>query len=614
MATSAENRKTAFALRVDTDIPLLEIDSNFWDAVTLDLGCTPNTGFMAILVLLRHTVKKLSLGGFDFYTEGNEPKLCHHNAYLRWGGDDVKKKPKKSHKQDPQIRFLREHVLPRKDVFLEPKVRKVLMKSSDVIGQQSNYRLTEYLKGKRVVLVGPSPHLKGQKLGKVIDGYDVVCRVNEVSPFGLEEDYGSRTDIIFHACHKDGVGNFITSLKKMGSKLKDTEFLIAPQRTADPYVKEGRYKKALSGVGCSIKFLSMDDWFWNLCSEQVGTHPNTGILAMLLLARSALKELFITGFSFYVQGWKPEERHHKAYIEYGGDAPTNRVEISSGHPQHQQRWWFRNKFLSANKDLVKVDSYLDCMLRLQHHNVHPLKGYKMPKNVYDCPGYFIMVDGMASYEVGQLRYGDALCAMGYALGIDSFAKMQLLYAFTKEGKGQLPKINALDQMQKLAASSRRCPTGILDVGAGRGEVGLALAHIGYNVQSVEPSSLFPELIKDTQAHYGFTNKTITINTDLVGAMDKIDWETLDTILFVESLEHITEADFNLVYPKILATLKKNKGRLIIVNWIDYHPIAVGRYAPAVEHCREMNDELYDTLAKDAKTTVFRKGSHLVLDY
>ena len=65
---------------------------------------------------------------------------------------------------------------------------------------QLNKDLLSILKGKRVAIVGPSPHLMGHNIGELIDSYDIVCRVNEVHPTGYESDYGDRTDIVFHNC------------------------------------------------------------------------------------------------------------------------------------------------------------------------------------------------------------------------------------------------------------------------------------------------------------------------------------------------------------------------------------------------------------------------------
>ena len=56
----------------------------------------------------------------------------------------------------------------------------------------------KYFDNKRIVLVGPSPHLIRKNLGKFIDSFDVVVRVNELGVVGeMSKDYGSRTDISF---------------------------------------------------------------------------------------------------------------------------------------------------------------------------------------------------------------------------------------------------------------------------------------------------------------------------------------------------------------------------------------------------------------------------------
>ena len=68
--------------------------------------------------------------------------------------------------------------------------------------------LNEIIKGKRVALVGPSPHLMGLEMGEKIDSYDVICRLNEVFPTGMGDDYGSRTDVSFWNLCNAAMPNF----------------------------------------------------------------------------------------------------------------------------------------------------------------------------------------------------------------------------------------------------------------------------------------------------------------------------------------------------------------------------------------------------------------------
>tara|TARA_Y200000002_G_scaffold364888_1_gene354272 strand:+ start:187 stop:873 length:687 start_codon:yes stop_codon:yes gene_type:complete len=50
--------------------------------------------------------------------------------------------------------------------------------------------------GKKVILVGNSPSLRGEALGKWIDSHDVVIRFNHCPMQGYSEDVGTRTDIL----------------------------------------------------------------------------------------------------------------------------------------------------------------------------------------------------------------------------------------------------------------------------------------------------------------------------------------------------------------------------------------------------------------------------------
>jgi len=60
--------------------------------------------------------------------------------------------------------------------------------------------MNSFFKNKRVAIVGPSKSLKGQKLGKTIDNYDIVCHLNRLPLINNTEDYGSRGDVLINYC------------------------------------------------------------------------------------------------------------------------------------------------------------------------------------------------------------------------------------------------------------------------------------------------------------------------------------------------------------------------------------------------------------------------------
>ena len=239
------------------------------------------------------------------------------------------------------------------------------------------------------------------------------------------------------------------------------------------------------------------------------------------------------------------------------------------------------------------------------------------EDIYNQDKYFHNSDGAENWRNGQLKYGDALCAICYALGIDSFEEVQKIYNFQDYGQ-YMQGQHAKEQIDEVIKYQTRAPKHILEIGAGRGEVSHALSSfLGVKTTSIEPNKNFIKLLEKTseffQLPYDSSNLKI-INKDIISAVSAVDWETIDTIIFVESLEHILEEDFDLVYPFILNSLQKNNGRLIITNWIHYHPLNVGQGASKEEHCRLIDDELYDNFSKDAKKVIYRNNSHLVLEF
>ena len=92
-----------------------------------------------------------------------------------------------------------------------------------------NEYLNNLLDGKRIVIVGPSPHLVDQNIGSTIDDYDVVCRVNDIIPVSeLRKDYGKRTDILFHNCSTDGMPGLIEKIEHNKTHWENLKMVVCP--------------------------------------------------------------------------------------------------------------------------------------------------------------------------------------------------------------------------------------------------------------------------------------------------------------------------------------------------------------------------------------------------
>lgn len=231
--------------------------------------------------------------------------------------------------------------------------------------------------------------------------------------------------------------------------------------------------------------------------------------------------------------------------------------------------------------------------------------------------YFQHADGIRSWHSGSLKFGDALAALGYAHGITwDQVKNEYPEVFAKYGDGHSEsdgKRYIDEQIAFLQREAKHTPKRVLEIGGGRGEVSSALKKMGIDVVSVELSPDAAAMFSETGKRFFGPDfePVVPIARPIQDVINDLDLSTFDTILMVESLEHIPEPAFNPVWDKIV---KEFHGRFVAVNWPDYHPIWIGRDAGPEEHCRLVDDALYDAWTAQAKSCWFRRMSHIVLDF
>ena len=77
--------------------------------------------------------------------------------------------------------------------------------------------LNDLIKKKNIALVGPSSSLYGKKMGKLIDNYDIVIKINRFQDLELD-DYGKRMDILFYS--------FFLGIPDNSIKLYNTKLIV----------------------------------------------------------------------------------------------------------------------------------------------------------------------------------------------------------------------------------------------------------------------------------------------------------------------------------------------------------------------------------------------------
>jgi len=232
--------------------------------------------------------------------------------------------------------------------------------------------LSELIENKRVVLVGPAQYLVKKGLGLVISGYDTVCRTNYMAPGKFTADYGDRTDIMFYNCSTASIGQMKQHLIDNPDFGKKMKLVVCP--TIKALGPEKWEKWDLDFVSPTIaNFKSINVYNTDFCPIGIGNYrylfdlincrePNSGIVALLMILEHNPKELFLTGFTFYAN------RNDSYFNGYATRAPNWKGK--SGHPQPEQIKFFKQYALA--KKGIKVDSYLNDLLKLKHNNIQKL--------------------------------------------------------------------------------------------------------------------------------------------------------------------------------------------------------------------------------------------------
>jgi len=210
--------------------------------------------------------------------------------------------------------------------------------------------LREYLRDKRVVIVGPSACLEGQRRGAWIDEHDVVVRVNiyQLGEVSVRADVGSRTDVLYHVLfsekHRAEIGREHTADEVARWRADGLRFLVTQQAATSGRVRD---LLAVSGDLPVVHVPRVRDELRREC----GTPPNTGTVAITHLLSLPIASLDVVGFDFYASPY------YAAYLgltrdeaaQGGGDGRAvpawgqtpSRIEI---HEQESQKAYLRDLY------------------------------------------------------------------------------------------------------------------------------------------------------------------------------------------------------------------------------------------------------------------------------
>lgn len=168
------------------------------------------------------------------------------------------------------------------------------------------------LNNKRVIIVGPSITTQGSNLGKFIEKFDIIVRLNKSLPVStkLYVDIGKRTDILYNSLNTtDFPGE--NNINPRFLKSQKIKYLRCPYPPISPFRSDilSFHRKNKK----TVNFGHIDTGYYNKIVNKLNTRPYTGTCAICDLLKYNIKELFIMGLDFYTYKHTPSYRNISTY-------------------------------------------------------------------------------------------------------------------------------------------------------------------------------------------------------------------------------------------------------------------------------------------------------------
>jgi hypothetical protein len=229
---------------------------------------------------------------------------------------------------------------------------------------EPNRYLNSLLEGKRVVIVGPAHYLTGQSRGHLIDEYDVVIRPNQFYvPTNLYQDYGSRTDIMFHNCGTPWMPGLQEQVAANPKELMALKMVVCPIIKADHSETDFMSWPDDYSSACAYNFRSINTtipFYWigvrnyREVYKQINREPYTGVMTICTVLHYPIEELYVTGFDFYTN----KKVYHDGFLS----SFEKQCEVENFGGSHgPDGSYFQLKFLKSiydKTDIFSVDPKL----------------------------------------------------------------------------------------------------------------------------------------------------------------------------------------------------------------------------------------------------------------
>jgi hypothetical protein len=314
--------------------------------------------------------------------------------------------------------------------YKKPKKRKII--SSD---DKNFYNL---VKNKKVIVVGPSRTVQECNLGKFIDSFDVIIRLNKSLPIppNLYEHIGSRTDILYNSLNQtDYPGE--NNINPIFIKNNNVKYLRCPYPPIEPFKYD--IKMFLSRNRNIVSFGHIDLDYYRKLRYSLGTRPYTGTCAIADLLHCQAKEVFVMGIDFYTYGYA---RHYRNISK----RKLEKLRNNNIHKRKPQIDLMRRFYLLDTR--LIVDNILDKILLEDYdtlfynikNNIDFVKTFITANKKYITDSYLFQFLETAKNIKNEINK-KSICLMGENFNVDltKFKKFDMIVDLYPEREEKLIK-------------------------------------------------------------------------------------------------------------------------------------------------------------------------------
>tara|TARA_Y100001963_G_C6787825_1_gene453875 strand:+ start:2919 stop:3719 length:801 start_codon:yes stop_codon:yes gene_type:complete len=217
-------------------------------------------------------------------------------------------------------------------------------------------KYNNYLRDKKIIIVGPAGYLNNKLMGEKIDNYDIVVRFNKSYPVNktLHKSIGTRTDIWYHNMAQGDLpssgGHIIPKeLESNGVKWVSTHF---PRNLS--YFEDDITECEKKLQGSNINFHTHSDLEQYITFHSIlETRPNLGVGAILDILSYDIKSLHISGLTFFKGGYMKGVPDRDEAAGHGDLIDMYQKDLVTNHAQKPQRILMKTIF--ENDSRITID-------------------------------------------------------------------------------------------------------------------------------------------------------------------------------------------------------------------------------------------------------------------